>query len=108
MISVRQWLAEASNVGGSHLYEAKKATKPYVNVKGPSDFTTRYVVEDLITGLVPMSELAKAAGVNTPIMDATIDYLCTMTGVNYREIGRTLKKLGLEGKSTAQIIATLL
>jgi opine dehydrogenase len=48
-------------------------------------------------GLVPWASLGNAVGISTPVMDALIEFGGTIKGVNPWEIGRNLKKMGLEG-----------
>ncbi len=103
LISTKQWLLDTYNSEGDTLLEAKKNTAAYHNVKGPESINSRYVFEDLPTGLVPMTQLARVAGVPTPTMDATIQYLSVMTGIDYAHKGRTLHALGIEGMSVEEI-----
>ncbi|NMB42365.1 MAG: hypothetical protein GX996_10610 [Firmicutes bacterium] len=65
------------------------------HVKGPQSMDDRYITEDLPYGLVPMSELGKKLGVQTPVIDALINIGCVVCKSNYWETGRTLQKLGI-------------
>jgi opine dehydrogenase len=56
------------------------------------------------SGLVGWSSLAKVAGVPTPHIDAVINIAGGLTKRNFFEEGRSLRNLGLEGKSVAQIL----
>lgn len=67
----------------------------------------RYITEDVPMALVPWSQLGKLTGVNTPIIDASITLSSAIKGINYFEDGRTLKYLGLDGKTAQEIIATV-
>ena len=107
LISTKQWLLDTYGSDGANLCEAKKNTSAYRNILGPAVIESRYVFEDLPTGLVPMTQLARVAGVPTPMMDATIQFLSVMTGKDYAHKGRTLKALGIEGKTVGEIIALL-
>lgn len=69
----------------------------------PPSLQHRYITEDVPYGLVPFSELAKVLGVPTPFMDAIILLASEMNGVNYRETGRNLKAMGIDGKSAEEI-----
>lgn len=71
--------------------------------KAPSTFKHRYVTEDVPYGLVPLSDLAKVAGVPTPHIDAVITLCSTFNGEDYRAIGRSFANLGLAGKSLDEI-----
>ena len=107
LISTKQWLLDTYGSDGADLCEAKKNTAAYWNVKGPAVIESRYVFEDLPTGILPMTQLARVAGVPTPMMDAVLQFLSVMTGKDYFHRGRTLKALGLEGKSVEDILAML-
>ena len=61
------------------------------------------VTEDVPYGLVPLSDLAKVAGVPTPHIDAVITLCSTFNGEDYRAIGRSFANLGLAGKSLDEI-----
>jgi len=69
----------------------------------PHDMHYRYVTEDVPFGFVPCSEVARALGVPTPVMDAFISIASAMHDVDYRATGRNLKRLGLEGLTPEQI-----
>jgi opine dehydrogenase len=68
----------------------------------------RYLTEDVPCGLVPISELGRAAGVPTPTIDGLIAVVSAMIGRDLRAEGRTLARLGLADKNAAQIRATVL
>ena len=89
---------------GTNLFEAMRNTPAYTSVLGPTSLNSRYIFEDLPTGLVPMTMLARTVGVPTPAMDAIVELLCIMTGIDYRSQGRTLERLGLAGKTPDEII----
>lgn len=104
LISIQQWLKITYDVDGANLFEAMRNTPAYDKVVGPTSLDNRYIFEDLPTGMVPMIMLAKTVGVPTPMMDAVVNLLCVMTGIDYRSQGRTLERLGLAGKSVEEII----
>src|SRR5699024_2078357 len=72
-------------------------------ILGPTDLQTRYISEDVESGLVLWSSIADAVGVDTPVMDSVI----TLTGVllerDYFEIGLTLDKLGIDIKDAEEL-----
>ena len=70
----------------------------------PKSVTHRYVTEDVPYLLVPMLELASAAGVQAPVVDAVVTMWSAILDRNFREDGRTMKRLGLEGMSVRQIM----
>jgi len=52
---------------------------------------------------VPMAALGKLAGVPTPTIDALINLSGLSLGIDYAKDGLTLEKLGLTGKSAAEL-----
>jgi opine dehydrogenase len=50
-----------------------------------------------------MSALGAAAGVRTPVIDAVVEVVRSMTGKDFAAEGRTLERLGLSGMDGPQI-----
>jgi len=70
----------------------------------PPSLQHRYLTEDIPYALVPMTAVGEVMGVPMPHMNALVTLACTGIGENYRETGRSLKRLGLEGLNKEQII----
>jgi len=102
-LSAREWLAEAYGVERPTLYEAIQATSAYADVGAPAHLNHRYIWEDVPTGLVPIASLGAACGIATPVTDALIQISNGLCGVDFRQIGRTLARLGMEGWGPEQI-----
>lgn len=75
----------------------------FLPLEGPNDLSGRYLTEDTPCSLVAMSELAAAAGVRTPLMDAVIELGGRLRSENYRETGRTLDRMGIGGMTIDQL-----
>ena len=69
----------------------------------PVSLTNRYVTEDIPIGLVCWSQLGETLGVSTPLMYATVEIGIAISGVNYWEIGRTVKRCGIAGMTTDEL-----
>jgi opine dehydrogenase len=82
---------------------ACKESAPNATIKSPSSLDHRYVHEDVGYGLVPMAALGRLAGVLTPTMDSLIHLAGLSLGIDYAKDGLTLDKLGLAGKSPAEL-----
>jgi opine dehydrogenase len=54
-------------------------------------------------GLVPLTQLGQAMGVPTPTISAVVELSNRLLGRNYWEEGRSLKRLGLQGKTSEDI-----
>ena len=109
--SAMQWLREGYGARGDTLFEALQANPAYRGIQAPlfqsreETLKVRYVVEDVPTGLVPVSELGRRAGRETPAMDAVIELANLIFGTDFRAEGRTLRRLGLGDLSIADIRA---
>jgi opine dehydrogenase len=101
--SVRDFYTMCYGVTGADLCERIQKVRAYDGIQGPTTLNTRYLFEDIPTGLVPLAELGKALGVKTPLMGAVVELGSALLGRNFWREGRTLEKLGLAGKSAAQI-----
>jgi len=85
------------------LYELLQNNKAYVGVKPPKDLNHRFIVEDTVSGLVPLASLGKKLDVPTPIIDAFIRIGSAASGHDFFEEGRTVEKLGLADKTVEEI-----
>jgi opine dehydrogenase len=85
------------------LWESLNGSAGLTPVKGPDSLENRYVTEDIPYGLVAWASLAKAVGVDTPIMNALIEIGGVIMGKNCWLEGRNLKKMGLASLNTEQI-----
>lgn len=93
---------------GKNLHEQLQQVKAYAGIKGPTSLNTRYIFEDLPTGLVPLSALGAAMGVPTPTMNALVELGNILLERNYWVEGRSLEKLGLAGLTPEQVRAKVL
>jgi opine dehydrogenase len=84
--------------------QACRDSEPNWTLKSPPSLDHRYVHEDVGYGLVPMAAFGRLAGVACPVIDAHIDLLSEAVGIDYRTTGLTLEKLGLDGKSPADVL----
>ena len=98
---------------GSTTKEAAEANDPYKAcqeseankfIKAPPSLDHRYMHEDIGSGLLPIAELGRLAGVPTPITDAHVTLSEAMMGRDYHAEGVNLEKMGLEGKTIEQVL----
>jgi opine dehydrogenase len=89
---------------GKDIYETIRNCRAYVSVPSPDSMKSRYITEDIPYGYVPVTSLAKVAGVPTPNFDAMISMANAINQVDYRSEGRTLQKLGLDRMDVKQIL----
>lgn len=89
-------------------YEAFHQSEPNRHIRAPQSLDHRFLNEDIPYGLVPLAELGRLAGVQTPTMDTLIHLASIATGKDYRAVGLTLARMGLGGCSApAQVHALL-
>jgi opine dehydrogenase len=105
---IHQWLLQTYGLGGDSLRETfhrltHEPTGPYQWTPTPSSLQHKYVIEDVPCGLVAMSELGRAAGVATPVIDGLVTLTSAMLRRDFRAEGRNLEQLGLAGKSVSEI-----
>ena len=109
-ISVPDWLERTYGFREATLPETFKrltcdaARGPYQWTPMPRSLEHNYIAEDVPCGLVAMSELGRAAGVPTPVIDGLISTSSALAGRDFRAEGRTLERLGLAGMSVPQIV----
>jgi opine dehydrogenase len=78
--------------------------KYYAQAKdAPPHLRHRYLVEDMIYGMVPVSDIGRQLGVPTPVMDATILIASIIAEMDFRKEGITAQKLGLAGLSADEM-----
>ena len=76
-------------------------------IRAPGSLGHRYYTEDFGYGLLPLVELAKVAGVPTPVASALLT-LAAAAGLEEAIAGgRTLERLGLEGLTVEEIISSI-
>jgi opine dehydrogenase len=86
------------------VHRAMRESGPNRTIRAPASLEHRYVDEDVGHGLVPMTELARLAGVPTPAMDSLITLAGIARGRDYRRDGLTLARMGLAGLKSADVL----
>jgi hypothetical protein len=74
-------------------------------IQSPPTLDHRYLHEDVGWGLVPWMHLAVAAGSPAPTITALTRLAGVINGIDYSRQGLTLERMGLAGKTPAQIRA---
>lgn len=102
-LPILEWLRNTYDAKGATLCECIQSIDAYDGVGSPSSLEHRYVLEDVPTGLVPISNLGKLIGVETPAIDSVVNIACQLYGIDFWESGRNLESLGLEGLSLHEV-----
>jgi opine dehydrogenase len=88
---------------GDTLYDVIQSVPNYKRSKAFPSLKSRYIYEDIPMHLVMISELGRLAEVDTFAIATLIDTASLLVGENLRENARTLKSVGLAGKSVDEI-----
>jgi len=87
------------------LVDLARNSPPHNRLVSPPDMANRNVSEDVPDLLVCWHGLAERLGIDASPITAVIVLVEMATGVNYRESGRNLKSLNLEGLSRSELLA---
>jgi opine dehydrogenase len=88
--------------GAYHAIQHSELIRP---IQSPPKLDHRYLHEDVGWGLVPWMHLAAAAGSPAPTITALTHLAAMINGIDYPREGLTLQRMGLAGKTPAQIRA---
>lgn len=101
--TLTQWLQSTYGVSGANLYEMLQNNQAYAAIKAGTELNSRFITEDVPSGLVPLAAFGKLAGVATPVTDSVIMLADAVLNRQFMEEGRNLKCLGLEQRSVTDI-----
>ena len=85
------------------LSEAVKKTEAYADIKGPNSLETRYLLEDIPMGLVPLVAIGKHLKVPVERMETIIKLGEFILGRDLTHTGRTLERIGLSGMTAVEM-----
>jgi opine dehydrogenase len=102
-VSLLEWLRSTYDAEGTTLSECIRSIDAYDDVGSPSSLNHRYVLEDVPTGLVPISYFGRIAEIETPAIDAVINMACQLYDYDFWSSGRNLGSLGLEGLNPTEV-----
>jgi len=101
--TAREWLHRAYAADGDNLYEAMHANQGYSGIKAPNQLQHRYIFEEIPCSLIPISELGRQYGVDTPTVHSLIHLATIIHGRDFWREGRTLDRLGIKGLSVQEL-----
>jgi opine dehydrogenase len=108
LTSATEWISLAyPNITGDDLCSKMKSNPAYYKILAPKKLDSRLLLEDIPTGILPMMELGRLAGVETPLMNAVYTMSEQLLNKDFRFTGRTLENLGLDNKSIDEILTSL-
>jgi opine dehydrogenase len=97
--SVPAWIAAAYGHQADTMLAAVGRNPAYAGIKAPATLAHRYLLEDVPTGLIPMIELAEAAGLAVPTLRSLLALARITLGGEPWQQPRTLRSLGLDSLS---------
>lgn len=86
--SAFEWLDIVYGSQGESLYLRLQDTHQYDEIGSPGDITTRYIYEDIPTGIVPMLELAKLANTPHKHLEIVLNLANSLYSIDFSIIGR--------------------
>lgn len=105
LLNVTEWIKFAYNdTAGETLCERMKNNPAYYDIKAPGTIFTRQLTEDIPTGVLPIIELGRVAGVETPLLESMVHIIESLLEMDLHTEGRTLENLGLSGMTKEEII----
>jgi opine dehydrogenase len=105
--SLCEWIATAYGHRADSILTAVGGNPAYVGIKAPTTLDHRYLTEDVPTGLSPLLDFGRAAGVPVPTLRKLVDLAISALGAGRLRGARTLASLGLDGLSPSRIFALL-
>jgi opine dehydrogenase len=103
--SLVDWIGTAYGHHADTVREAVGGNPAYAGIKTPTTLEHRYLLEDVPTGLIPLLELGRAAGLHLPTLSGLVDAArAALGGVRWQR-SRTLAALGLGGMTPDSIRA---
>lgn len=105
LLGVSDWIKFAyKETEGDTLCERMRNNPGYHDIKSPTSVFVRQLTEDIPTGIIPMMELGKKAGLEMKLFQSIAALASTLLGIDLYAEGRTLKRLGLADMSQQEII----
>jgi opine dehydrogenase len=103
-ISAFDWLARSyQGIAGATLIERIHSNAAYRDIPAPHTLDSRYVLEDVPTGLVPIVALGQLAGIEMPVSLGLVNMCCALYRHDFWQKGRNAERLGIAGLSIDQV-----
>jgi opine dehydrogenase len=102
-LSLTDWIAAAYGHQASTVEAAVGGNPAYVGIKAPTTLEHRYLLEDVPTGLIPLRDLGRAAGLALPVLRFLVERARDLLGGEAWQRPRTQAALGLGGMGPGAI-----
>jgi opine dehydrogenase len=103
--SLVNWIGTVYGHHANTVQEAVAGNPAYRGLTAPTTLEHRYLLEDVPTGLIPLLELGRAAGMRLPTLSGLVDAARAVLGGVRWQRPRTLAALGLSGMTPDAIRA---
>jgi opine dehydrogenase len=105
LLPITDWIRKAyPGSCGQTLCELMRSNPAYHDISAPQTLASRYLLEDIPTGLVAYCAFAEAAGLRLPLMTSLIRLGSALAARDFNGSGRTLPRLGLAGLHYTEIL----
>ncbi len=106
--SASEWLGLSyDGIEGGTLYERIHSNRAYAGISAPSSLETRYVLEDVPTGLGPIASFGRLAGLEMRAIGGLVDVACALYRRDFWREGRNSERLGIAGLSVDEAKALI-
>lgn len=102
--SVMDMYIKLYGVSGDTLTEMVRQNDAYKEISGQKRIDTRYILEDIPMGLVPMVSLAKKFGVSCEMMDTVCKMSSFVLDSDLITSGRTAENLGIDSLTLEEFL----
>ncbi|MBT4269486.1 MAG: NADP transhydrogenase subunit alpha [Deltaproteobacteria bacterium] len=102
--TLREAYKDIYGVSGESLHDTVRANQAYAGIKGQKTLDTRYLTEDIPTGLYPMVSLGKLLGVSVARMETLVKLSEYLLKKDLTSDARSVHNLGLDKMTAQQIV----
>ncbi len=96
-VPATEWDRRMYGLTGATTYELNRDSWVHRDIRAPRELRTRYLLEDVPFGLVPIASIAHELGIPTPTIDLVVDLASLLADEDLRAAGRSAASLGLAG-----------
>jgi opine dehydrogenase len=102
--SIAEWIKTSyAESRGSSLSELMSSCRAFSEIAAPTFLKSRYLLEDVPMGLVPIYHLGVIRGSSMEFTRTIVDFISALLGIDFWSIGRSLANMGLDGMTTEEV-----
>ena len=103
--TITNWVrATYFDAKGNSLSKLLSSCRAYSQIMAPHSLHSRYLLEDVPTGLVPLFHLGTAMGVSMDLTRTIVDFASFLLRKDFWAEGRSLASMGLNGLDSDEIL----